>query len=203
MGANTAFLSERGNDILCEVPVEFIEDSFNLTGLDQQVPYYDDALDIILDESAVDNETLQESARLLYALIHQRYVITPYGLSDMKRKYKRGEFGKCPRVLCNHQPSVPVAVTQKPGKDCVRFFCPKCKDIYFPKSRYHEGVDGVFFGTTFAHLFFMTYGDLVPKGPPHEYVPRVFGFRIFDPEAYQKRHQKRPEKKEAAGDGEG
>lgn len=40
------------------------------------------------------------------------------------------------------------------------------------------GVDGAYFGTTFPHLFFMTYGTLVPDPLDKTFVPRVFGFRV-------------------------
>ena len=45
------------------------------------------------------------------------------------------------------------------------------------------GVDGAYIGTTFAHLFFMTFRDLVPAPPPNPYVPRIFGYRIHQPVA--------------------
>lgn len=40
------------------------------------------------------------------------------------------------------------------------------------------GVDGAYFGTTFPHLFFMTYGSMIPDPPEQKFVPRVFGFRL-------------------------
>lgn len=43
------FISYKENDFFCAVDEEFIEDEFNLIGLSKIVPYYDYALDIILD----------------------------------------------------------------------------------------------------------------------------------------------------------
>jgi len=41
-------------------------------------------------------------------------------------------------------------------------------------------VDGAAFGTTFPHLFLMTFSNLVPDPLPTDsaYIPRVFGFRV-------------------------
>ena len=40
----TWFVSLKGNDYICEVEEEYIQDDFNLTGLSSMVPFYDYAL---------------------------------------------------------------------------------------------------------------------------------------------------------------
>jgi len=54
------FCSLKGNEFFCEVEEDFIQDDFNLSGLSTQVPYYDYALDLILDAEPGTNEILTE-----------------------------------------------------------------------------------------------------------------------------------------------
>jgi casein kinase II subunit beta len=52
------FLSSKGNEYFCEVDEDFILDRFNLTGLNNEVANYAQALDLITDQlgaSAVDS----------------------------------------------------------------------------------------------------------------------------------------------------
>eukprot|EP00771_Trimastix_marina_P002590 gnl/Trimastix_PCT/373.p2 GENE.gnl/Trimastix_PCT/373~~gnl/Trimastix_PCT/373.p2 ORF type:complete len:243 (-),score=25.60 gnl/Trimastix_PCT/373:6-734(-) len=182
------FCSLKGHEFFCEVETDFIEDDFNLHGLNSSVPYYDYALDLILDveDSELDNfsdsqrDLIQHSAEQLYGLIHARYVITPRGLEAMQVKFSRGHFGICPRTLCNETPLLPVGQHDVMRRSSVKLYCPCCNDIYNPHSRRYQALDGAFFGTTFPHLFLQTFPDLAPKKThPSSYIPKIFGFRLY------------------------
>ncbi|KAJ0876302.1 putative casein kinase II, regulatory subunit, casein kinase II subunit beta [Helianthus annuus] len=182
------FCNLRGNEFFCEVDDEYIQDDFNLCGLSSQVPYFDYALDLILDvESSHDmfteeqNELVESAAEMLYGLIHVRYILTTKGISAMLEKYKNYDFGRCPRVYCAGQPCLPVGQSDIPRSSTVKIYCPKCEDIYYPRSKYQGNIDGAYFGTTFPHLFLMTYGHLKPQKATQSYVPRVFGYKLHKP----------------------
>lgn len=137
------FCSLRENSFLCEVDEDYIEDDFNLTGLSSIVPYYDYALDIILDiETPNDSnltqtqqEMIESAAEMLYGLIHARYILTTKGMAAMLEKYQNVDFGRCHRVYCQGQPVLPVGQSDVPRHTTVNVFCPKCRDIFFPKSQ--------------------------------------------------------------------
>merc|ERR1711941_235507 len=139
------------------------------TGLANQVPYYDFALDLITD---IDNdedfsdeqqEMIEHDAEVLYGLIHARYILTNRGLHAM----------------------LPVGRTDQKSKESVKLYCPKCGEMYKPKSSRHENVDGAYFGTSFPHLFFLVFPELNPEPNKETYVPKVFGFRL-----HQSSHQR-------------
>jgi casein kinase II subunit beta len=180
------FCGLRGNEFFCEVDDEYIQDDFNLSGLSSQVPYYDYALDLILDvESPSDdmlteeqNELVESAAEMLYGLIHVRYILTSKGMNAMLEKCKNVDFGRCPRVYCSGQPCLPMGQSDVPRTSTVKIYCPKCEDIYYPRSKYQGNIDGAYFGTTFPHLFLMTYPYIKPGKPTQSYTPRIFGFKL-------------------------
>ena len=100
------FCSLAGHQYFAEVSEEFIEDEFNLTGLNFLVPFYREALEMILDIEPQDSlkipdiSIVESSAELLYGLIHQRYIITRQGMQQMVEKFEQGHFGICPRIFC-------------------------------------------------------------------------------------------------------
>ncbi|KAL2322965.1 hypothetical protein Fmac_027344 [Flemingia macrophylla] len=241
------FCNLRGNEFFCEVDDDYIQDDFNLCGLSSLVPYYDYALDLILDVESShghllslslslslsfcgrvkllslnnvnvfcafvcsinswefrivlkieffsngflefvgdmfteeQNELIESAAEMLYGMIHARYVLTSKGMAAMLDKYKNYDFGRCPRVYCSGQPCLPVGQSDIPRSSTVKIYCPRCEDLYYPRSKYQGNIDGAYFGTTFPHLFLMTYGQLKPQKPSQGYVPRVFGFKLHKP----------------------
>lgn len=78
-------------------------------------------------------------------------------------------------------------------------FCPLCQEAYNTSPSFRRkfslsilssnifyfvfiiDIDGAYFGTSFPHLFFMTYSDLCPSpgSPLEKYTPRVFGFKLY------------------------
>ncbi|KAJ7011300.1 LOW QUALITY PROTEIN: casein kinase II subunit beta-like isoform X1 [Populus alba x Populus x berolinensis] len=142
------FCNLRGNEFFCEVDDDYIQDDFNLCGLSSQVPYYDYALDLILDiESShgdmfteEQNELVESAAEMLYGLIHARYILTSKGMAAMLEKYKNYDFGRCPRVYCCGQPCLPVGQSDIPRSSTVKICCPRCDDIYYPRSKYQGSI---------------------------------------------------------------
>lgn len=187
------FVSMRGNDFFCEVDESFVQDDFNLTGLSSQVPYYDFALDMILDVdipldgiTEQQHEIVETAAEVLYGLIHARYILTTAGMNKMYEKYQNVDFGRCPRSLCQGQAVLPIGLSDITREFSVEVFCPRCHETYHPRSSKHANLDGAYFGTTFAHLFLLTHPELVELKPAEKYVPRIFGFRINESSQYYK-----------------
>lgn len=73
-----------------------------------------------------------------------------------------------------------------PGTQFVKLFCPKCEDIYNPKSSRHASIDGAYFGTSFANILFQVYPALVPEKTTARYEPKVFGFKMHAAAALQR-----------------
>jgi len=115
---------------------------------------------------ASDLSVIESSAELLYGLIHQRYICSRAGIQQMSEKYELGHFGACPRTNCEMARTLPVGLSDIPGEDTVKLFCPSCLDVYVPPNSRFQTVDGSFFGRTFGALFLLTFPeyDLTKRG---------------------------------------
>ncbi|KAI4861583.1 casein kinase II regulatory subunit-domain-containing protein [Hypoxylon rubiginosum] len=198
----SSFCSLLGHEYFAEVSEEFIEDDFNLTGLQTQVAMYKEALEMILDVEPEEDEeeeeeedeeedesiegadrprhgerrnhsriasdlsVIESSAEMLYGLIHQRFICSRVGIQQMSEKYELGHFGVCPRSHCEQSRTLPVGLSDIPGEETVKLFCPSCLDVYVPPNSRFQTVDGAFFGRTFGALFLLTFPeyDLTKRG---------------------------------------
>ncbi|KAI8089289.1 casein kinase II, regulatory subunit [Halteromyces radiatus] len=183
------FCSTKGNEYYVAVGEDFIEDGFNLTGLAAHAPLYKEALEVILDVEPEDDEMstkipdlslLEPHAKMLYGMIHQRFITTRAGLNQMLIKYQSGEFGYCPRFHCDRTKVLPCGQHDLPRQSTVRLYCPNCKDIYIPTNAKHSVIDGAHFGTTFPHLFVQTFPDVISVVEPKRYTAKLFGFRVSE-----------------------
>lgn len=181
------FCSIFGHNYFVEVAPEFIEDDFNLTGLSSIVPYYRQALDVILDlepETPIppnDLPIIEHAAELLYGLIHSRFIITKQGLHLMAEKFDENCFGSCPRYYCDRMRLIPIGRFDSPGIETVRLYCPNCNDIYLPSSSRYLNIDGAFFGTSFPGLFMKMFPDIknqTNQCAKNQFQLKLFGFRV-------------------------
>lgn len=181
------FCSQPRNQYFCEVSDCFMGDEFNLTGLSHLVGRYKEALELILDlehENPVllpDIPTINQSGELLYGLIHARYIITRQGLMAMLQKYKNSHFGRCPRVLCDRTGLLPIGRYDIPGYETVRLYCPCCRDIYMPASEQFLGIDGAFFGSSFAGMFLEMMPGIEKRASQlrkQQFQLKLYGFKV-------------------------
>ncbi|KAG7193482.1 casein kinase 2 regulatory subunit [Scheffersomyces spartinae] len=182
------FLGIKGNEYFCDIDDDYIRDRFNLTGLAQEVSHLSLLVDLITDAIDMDNDdrsdenrkNTEHDARVLYGLIHARYILTLRGLTKMFDKFRTGDFGFCPRVNCELHPLLPVGLSDQPRVASVKLYCAKCEDFYNPKSNRHAVVDGAYFGRSFPAMFLLNYQQAIPVHSKQTYVPRLFGFKLHE-----------------------
>jgi casein kinase II subunit beta len=114
----------------------------------------------------------------LYGLIHERYILSSKGLHKMRNKFLNGTFGGCPRVLCERQLVVPIAMSEDLSISRVKIFCPRCEEVYVPRIRFVD-IDGAYFGCSFPNIFFQTFPELLPTDKQNKYIPKIYGFRLY------------------------
>lgn len=93
-------------------------------------------------------------------------------------KYKKGDFGKCPRVHCDGQPLLPMGQHDTANVSAVKLYCARCEDLYNPKSNRHAAIDGAYFGTSFHNLLFQMFPQLIPDKTQKRHEPKIYGFRV-------------------------
>lgn len=80
--------------------------------------------------------------------------------------------------MCDAQPLLPTGQSDIPNVSTVKLYCPKCEDLYNPKSTRHAIIDGAYFGSTFHSMLFQVHPSLVPEKSIRRYEPKIYGFRV-------------------------
>ncbi|XP_033172792.1 stellate orphon protein at 12D-like, partial [Drosophila mauritiana] len=161
------FLGIKGNEFLCRVPIDYIQETFNQMGLE----YFTETLQVILNpvlDSSLDWVFGDEEK--WYGMIPARYIMSERGVDDMRQKYERVAFEVCPKLSCR-QKTLSVGPSDVCGKSNVKIFCPRCYDFY--ELRSDAQLDGAMFGTSFSQNFFAQRPNLRPQ--PTLDVRRLFG----------------------------
>lgn len=178
------FLSEQQGKYFLKIDESFLNDTFNAFGLKQLIGSdYRYALEIIQGKVTDDSrsKSLEESSRLLYGLIHARYLLTSNALDSMYQKYEKTEdFEQCPNISCQGCRCLPYGEHDKPHQSKLCWFCPRCKELYLPSDKISADIDGAFFGHSYIHLF-LQHHNILDINLPH-FDPasdlRLFGFKV-------------------------
>ena len=184
------FCGQKGNEFYVEVEEDYINDDFNLTGLNVMVPFYDNALSLILDcedDDDVDIDSLsavEAAAVKLYGLIHARYLLTTRGQTALLAKVKTGVYGTCPNEVCDQfkQKLLPIG-SDVSSQSPARVYCPCCNELYYPRNPKMELIDGAHFGSSASLILCMTNPQLTSSSyqPNPGFEVKLFGFRVALP----------------------
>jgi hypothetical protein len=208
------FLASCHRDVLLPVPRDYWSDNFNLAHLPPVVeklaalgvsagtpvsderrsyPVYRQALRLITQDDIDTSNTpdyIQGAARILYFLVHQRYVLSPRGLDTVRRRFLyKAEvdpiFGKCPGLGCNGMPLLPYGASNdynpSGSQDSrAKRYCASCEQVFY---HWDSKVDGCAWGNSFCHLFLMEfYDELFSSWRSAAHVPptvkSIFGFPL-------------------------
>jgi len=181
-------LSTPRGSIFVRVDDAYLGKAFNFYGVRQKVPNFGQCLSVIrgprvsreqLGYDFPDN--IDEYGLCLYGLVHARFLLTAAGQELVRAKFQSGGFCRCPRACCGGAAGVPVGLSDELGVSNVKLFCVNCQDVYSVVDERFTGMDGAFFGPSWAHLFVRRFPEVVPSEPPRRYVPRIFGFRVAAP----------------------
>ena len=155
-----------------------------MTGLNLEVSKLPILIDIITDVIDIElqpeehKDSLEHNARILYGLIHARYILTTRGLNKMFEKFRSGDFGYCPRVHCQLNPLLPIGLNDQPRMASVKLYCSKCEDLYNLNQVDIQQLMGHILGLHSQQCFqnFPIQCQYMQK----TYVPRVFGFKLHE-----------------------
>jgi casein kinase II subunit beta len=143
------FLDTSRTSWLVEIDDYFLQSSVSYYDLNKRVRHCSRAIDVIKgrqfdlrNASREQINSLATSCRLLYGLLHQRFIVTEDGVRKLASKVSAGIYGTCPRLTCKNSKLLPMGLSIEPNEGTVKLWCPKCHDMY----ESGMDMDGAFFG---------------------------------------------------------
>jgi casein kinase II subunit beta len=176
------------NPLFVAVDDDFIEDTFNLTGLRKllgdDTERYADALTLILEGGSLTS-SLAAVAVKVYGLVHARFVATARGAQLLLEKIEAGAYGECPRHLCAGARMLPLGLSDTLDHQPLKTFCPRCQELYNCSAQIVLAgqvfpLEGSFFGTSATPMLVLSNPHLLTR-PPADEPPhrlRIYGFLI-------------------------
>lgn len=171
------FLEEPSSLYFVRVPDGFISEFLGKSGLEEHFSLFDEARSLLLENNEAPEE-VERQAKLLYMLVHAEYLKTDEGVDMMYRK--RSCLMTCPRVFCKDTWCWPCQSSVNVGEGTIKMFCPTCKQIYNPENKVFDGVDSVGFPSQYIDSLVEKYPEIVLNEEQVEYVPRIYGFKVFN-----------------------
>ncbi|KAM0681548.1 hypothetical protein GINT2_000061 [Glugoides intestinalis] len=172
------FMNERQNRYLERIQDSFLQDRFNFYGLKEKVADFESAYLAIQDQK--ESKDFENEA-MLYLLAHQRYIFTRTGADNVLDRVLNKEYGLCRHYGCKNIPLIPIGLSNQIGDSSTMTYCHNCNNLFEPRGSLKK-LDGAAWGTSFAHFLVLSYSYQFKKTAIEEYIPRVFGFRVSEPE---------------------
>ena len=160
----------------------------NEAGKPLSYPIYRHALQRILqdDPSGIDvaarhpllNAVVQETAEILYCMVHSRYVTSPRGLETITRilQHHPSYFGQCPNRSCHGHGLLPYGSNWNyhRGNNAQRY-CPCCGQVW---NWFLSDIPECAWGPSVASLWLLVGQRPAVWAPSSPQAPRVFGFPL-------------------------
>ena len=176
------FLLEPESQLFVSISSDFLSKYMSKPEIIEKFPNIDDIGKLILSNISSGEKT-DADARELYLLAHSAYLETDEGISKMYEKCQSECLMKCPRLFCNETICYPC---QAPGQNnadsTVKMYCPNCKEIYNIENEVLKNVSGKAFAQNYIKLLLELYPELNLEKEECEYVPRIYGFKLFKEE---------------------
>lgn len=178
------FLQHPKGRFFVQIESNFLETQREYARNSYDFHHFDEAFSLLFktkgEVDKFDKKIVNETT-IIYGMIHAQYLMTESGQSKMIQKFQQHEFPECPRVLCHHFTCFPTGQSAIFGEHRMKLFCPNCSDFYLQVNDNPTNIDGAFFGPYWIHSLLENHPEIIPDTIPSSYVPRIFGFRVYNP----------------------